>query len=65
MQISHWHCPDCKQKLFVTNAARYWCATCQAEKDPARVDPMGRDWVMAARVVEYATEQMIYRMGET
>lgn len=61
MQISQWKCPDCKQKLFVTNAARYWCSGCQAEKDPAKVDPMCRDWVRNQIAVSYAIEQAQYQ----
>jgi len=64
MQSSQWHCPDCKRKLFVTDSARYWCSTCQAEKDPAQVDPCGRDFVRNQIVVNYAVEQALYRMGE-
>ena len=45
---SEWKCPNCKQSLFVTGSARYWCSQCQAEKDPAQVDPMDRDYARLA-----------------
>jgi uncharacterized Zn finger protein (UPF0148 family) len=57
MTQSEWKCPECKHNLFVTKSARYLCSTCQAEKEPARVDPLGRDWVMAETIIEIAGER--------
>jgi hypothetical protein len=54
---SEWKCPNCKQSLFVTGSARYWCSQCQAEKDSAQVDPMDRDYVRLTIVFDQAIER--------
>lgn len=57
MQISAWKCPTCKKNLFVTNSARYWCATCGQEQNKQVVDPCARDFVMVKIEMEYAFEK--------
>jgi hypothetical protein len=59
MKPSSWKCPDCKQTLFVTNSACYWCSTCQAEKDAAKVDPMDRDYARLSIVFDSVIERSL------
>jgi DNA-directed RNA polymerase subunit RPC12/RpoP len=57
MRQSGWKCPKCKQSLFVTNAARYWCSECQAEQDASHVDPMDRDYARLSIAFDSAIER--------
>ena len=59
MYKSAWRCPQCKNTLYVTKSARYWCTICKAEKDPDKVDEMGRDFVMTQVLIEIATERIM------
>jgi rubredoxin len=54
---SAWKCPQCKQSLFVTNSARYWCSQCQTEQDAAHVDPMNRDYARLSVEFDAAIER--------
>jgi hypothetical protein len=64
MITTTWRCPDCKETLYVTNSARYWCGECGAEKPVERVDPMGRDFVRAEIAIEYAVEKLVNLRAE-
>lgn len=56
MFISDWLCPDCGNNLYVTNSGRYWCGTCNAEKDADIVDPLYRDFVRNQVILQIALE---------
>jgi hypothetical protein len=54
---SDWKCPKCKQKLYISNDADYWCSGCQTWHKPEQIDEMCRDWRRNQIVMEIAYER--------